>query len=58
MKIFTKRGLEEELERRRKEQEEKEYVHKRLYELEEKIESLHRLLNDIILDNVEKRMEK
>ena len=47
MKIFTNRGFEEEMERRREVRDEREYVRRRLYELEEKIEHLYNLVHDL-----------
>ena len=55
MKIFTEKGFREELERRREAQEEHEYVRRRFYELEEKVEKLYRIVEDLRLGLAERK---
>lgn len=55
MKIFTNRGFEKEIERRMEVWDEREYVRKRLYDLEEKIERLYRIVEDLRLGLSERK---
>ena len=55
MKIFTNRGFEKEIERRMEVRDEREYVRKRLYDLEEKIERLYRIVEDLRLGLSERK---
>ena len=57
MKIFTNRGFEKEIERRMEVRDEREYVRKRLYDLEEKIERLYRIVEDLRLGLSERKEE-
>lgn len=56
MKIFTERGFREELEQRIEAKEEHEYVRRRFFELEDKVERLYRIVEDLRL-GLEERKE-
>lgn len=55
MKIFTEKGFREELERRREAQEEHEYVRRRFFELEDKVERLYRIVEEMRLELTERK---
>lgn len=57
MKIFTEKGFREELERRREAQEEHEYVRRRFFELEDKVERLYRIVEEMRLGLTERKEE-
>lgn len=57
MKIFTEKGFQEELKRRTEAQEEREYVRRRFFELEDKVERLHRIVEDLRLGLSERKEE-
>lgn len=55
MKIFTEKGFREELEQRIEAKEEHEYVRRRFFELEEKVERLYRIVEDLRLGLAERK---